>query len=115
MICWYHFSDNGAWVDQKLDGGSNGPFRGQKGSTWEGGLRLVDILILSVGKFVCTRVVQSANYLLLAWPRATKEGVSHCLCFLLDLSDAFARYLLLLAASWTFTALLLSWLMSHFH
>ena len=41
-------SDNGAWLDpsnglganeKPLDGGSNAPFRGGKGSTWEGGYR----------------------------------------------------------------------------
>lgn len=33
------FSDNGAWTEQGLDGGSNGLLRGQKGETWEGGMR----------------------------------------------------------------------------
>ena len=32
-------SDNGAWMQKGLDGGSNGLLRGEKGSTWEGGLR----------------------------------------------------------------------------
>lgn len=36
-------SDNGAWVDQKQDGGSNGLLRGQKGETWEGGMRSVEV------------------------------------------------------------------------
>ena len=34
-------SDNGAWTKEKCDGGSNGLLKGQKGETWEGGLRLV--------------------------------------------------------------------------
>lgn len=33
-------SDNGAWTGQGLSGGSNGLFRGGKGSTWEGGYRM---------------------------------------------------------------------------
>jgi arylsulfatase A len=36
-------SDNGPWLEQKLDGGSAGPFKGGKGSTWEGGLRMPGI------------------------------------------------------------------------
>ena len=32
-------SDNGAWTDKGLAGGSNGLLRGQKGETWEGGMR----------------------------------------------------------------------------
>ena len=32
-------SDNGAWMEKGLDGGSNGLLRGEKGATWEGGLR----------------------------------------------------------------------------
>ena len=32
-------SDNGAWTDKGLNGGSNGLLRGQKGETWEGGMR----------------------------------------------------------------------------
>ena len=34
-------SDNGAWMEKGLDGGSNGLLRGEKGATWEGGLRYV--------------------------------------------------------------------------
>jgi arylsulfatase A len=33
-------SDNGAWTDKGLAGGSNGLLRGQKGETWEGGMRI---------------------------------------------------------------------------
>jgi len=33
-------SDNGPWVIKKQDGGSAGPLRGAKTSTWEGGLRV---------------------------------------------------------------------------
>ena len=32
-------SDNGPWLTQGKDGGSAGPLRGGKGSTWEGGVR----------------------------------------------------------------------------
>jgi arylsulfatase A-like enzyme len=32
-------SDNGPWLEQEIDGGSAGPFKEGKGSTWEGGLR----------------------------------------------------------------------------
>jgi arylsulfatase A-like enzyme len=32
-------SDNGPWLNKKLAGGSAGPFRDGKGSTWEGGMR----------------------------------------------------------------------------
>eukprot|EP01094_Clydonella_sp_ATCC50884_P025709 TRINITY_DN6869_c0_g1_i1.p1 TRINITY_DN6869_c0_g1~~TRINITY_DN6869_c0_g1_i1.p1 ORF type:complete len:511 (-),score=111.70 TRINITY_DN6869_c0_g1_i1:61-1551(-) len=32
-------SDNGPWVDQGIEGGSAGLFRGEKGETWEGGMR----------------------------------------------------------------------------
>ena len=32
-------SDNGPWLSKGADGGSAGPLRGGKGSTWEGGLR----------------------------------------------------------------------------
>jgi arylsulfatase A-like enzyme len=32
-------SDNGPWIVKDLAGGSAGPFRDGKGSTWEGGLR----------------------------------------------------------------------------
>jgi len=32
-------SDNGPWAAQKENGGSAGPLRGAKGSTWEGGMR----------------------------------------------------------------------------
>ncbi|EGD80750.1 hypothetical protein PTSG_01338 [Salpingoeca rosetta] len=34
-------SDNGPWVDSGIDGGSPGPMRGAKGTTWEGGTRVV--------------------------------------------------------------------------
>ena len=38
--CTYLFcSDNGAWTEEGLNGGSNGLLRGQKGETWEGGMR----------------------------------------------------------------------------
>jgi len=33
-------SDNGPWLKQGPDGGSAGPLRGGKGSTWEGGVRV---------------------------------------------------------------------------
>ena len=36
-------SDNGPWLIQKLAGGSAGPLREGKGSTWEGGLRVPGI------------------------------------------------------------------------
>ena len=32
-------SDNGPWLVQKLDGGSAGPLKAGKGTTWEGGMR----------------------------------------------------------------------------
>ena len=32
-------SDNGPWLDKGSDGGSAGPLRGGKGTTWEGGVR----------------------------------------------------------------------------
>jgi arylsulfatase A len=32
-------SDNGPWLDYGVDGGSAGPFRDGKGTTWEGGVR----------------------------------------------------------------------------
>lgn len=36
-------SDNGPWLKYKADGGSNGPLREGKGSTWEGGMRVPTI------------------------------------------------------------------------
>lgn len=33
-------SDNGPWASQNLFGGSSGPFRGAKGTGWEGGFRM---------------------------------------------------------------------------
>jgi len=33
-------SDNGPWLNKGSDGGSAGPLRGGKGSTWEGGVRV---------------------------------------------------------------------------
>ncbi len=33
-------SDNGPWKTQELEGGSSGELRGEKGSTWEGGMRV---------------------------------------------------------------------------
>lgn len=33
-------SDNGPWKQYKTDGGSAGPLRGSKGTTWEGGFRV---------------------------------------------------------------------------
>jgi len=40
-------SDNGAWTEKGLDGGSNGLLRGQKGETWEGGMRIPAIFYWS--------------------------------------------------------------------
>jgi arylsulfatase A-like enzyme len=37
-------SDNGPWVSQGLFGGSPGPFRGGKGTGWEGGFRMPAIV-----------------------------------------------------------------------
>ena len=34
-------SDNGPWTVQKLNGGTGGLFQQGKGTTWEGGLRMV--------------------------------------------------------------------------
>ncbi len=36
-------SDNGPWLGYGIDGGSAGPFREGKGSTWEGGMRVPGI------------------------------------------------------------------------
>jgi arylsulfatase A len=38
-------SDNGPWTSMGIDGGSAGLFRGQKGETWEGGMRVPGILV----------------------------------------------------------------------
>jgi arylsulfatase A len=38
-------SDNGPWLSQKLAGGSAGPLREGKGSTWEGGMRVPGIAL----------------------------------------------------------------------
>jgi arylsulfatase A len=38
-------SDNGPWLVKKSDGGSAGPLRGGKGSTWEGGVRVPTIAL----------------------------------------------------------------------
>jgi len=37
-------SDNGPWVSQGQFGGSSGPFRGGKGTGWEGGFRMPTIM-----------------------------------------------------------------------
>jgi len=37
-------SDNGPWVSQGLFGGSSGPFRGGKGTGWEGGFRMPTVM-----------------------------------------------------------------------
>ena len=41
-LVWFT-SDNGPWLAQKLAGGSAGPLREGKGSTWEGGVRVPGI------------------------------------------------------------------------
>ena len=58
MVLYYmffHYSDNGAWMDKKLDGGSNGLLKGQKGETWEGGMRLVGHVYDHVCEAQCVR------------------------------------------------------------
>ncbi|TKG96115.1 arylsulfatase [Puteibacter caeruleilacunae] len=57
-------SDNGPWKLYKTDGGSSGPLRGAKGSTWEGGMR-EPFIVWSPGKVqegkICTQVVSSMD------------------------------------------------------
>ena len=40
-------SDNGPWLTQKTQGGSAGPLREGKGSTWEGGMRVPGIAVVA--------------------------------------------------------------------
>lgn len=62
-------SDNGPWLEQRLAGGSAGPLRGGKGSTWEGGYRVPGI--------VC-------------WPGQVPAGsISHQMLSALDLLPTF--------------------------
>mmetsp|Transcript_27150 Transcript_27150/g.69963 ORF Transcript_27150/g.69963 Transcript_27150/m.69963 type:complete len:284 (-) Transcript_27150:198-1049(-) len=58
-------SDNGAWTDQKQFGGNNGMLRGQKGETWEGGIR---------------------EPMIAAWPGVIKPGtISHEVASMMDI------------------------------
>ena len=49
-------SDNGPWLIKRQEGGSSGPFRGGKVSTWEGGVRVPCILWVP-GRIPAGRVV----------------------------------------------------------
>ena len=57
-------SDNGPWLTQNIQGGSAGPLREGKGSTWEGGMRVPGIA---------------------AWPRRIKPAVTSTPASTLDL------------------------------
>ena len=63
-------SDNGPWLTQKLAGGSAGPLREGKGSTWEGGMRVP-----------C----------LAWWPGTIKPGVTGELASAMDLMPTCAK------------------------
>ena len=40
----FYTSDNGAWLEERLEGGSNGPLHGGKSQNWEGGIRVPGIV-----------------------------------------------------------------------
>jgi arylsulfatase A len=64
-------SDNGPWLNQKLEGGSAGLLREGKGSTWEGGMRV---------PFIAW------------WPGRIKAGtVNHSLACNMDLFNTFLK------------------------
>lgn len=59
-------SDNGPWLQFKTDGGSAGPLRGGKGTTFEGGMREPCIMrwpgVIPSGK-ICTEIVTTMDIL----------------------------------------------------